>query len=228
MRTHQSVRQNPRATALEVSLITEHFGYAPARRQNGKVSAHPAKRKSTSSVLHRHVERRVQFAGTPLVLPRLADLWTNGTRPPDRRTLLARLGAQEFDPGAIVNQHGVHHRTGLLGRYTPDLAQAHKLQAEFKLVPLSSFNKPFTPPAGQTGGPYAPKEIVRNVIGKMTASEYFNFMADAMKVSPRVSRRLTGCPLRTMTSYYACGCIGPRRLHPRYCRRRIHHGHLRQ
>lgn len=35
-------------------------------------------------------------------------------------------------------------------------------------------------------------------------------------------------PLRTMTSYYACGCIGPRRLHPRYCRRRIHHGHLRQ
>lgn len=110
----------------------------------------------------------------------------------------------------------------------PDLAQAHKLQAEFKLVPLSSFNKPFTPPAGQTGGPYAPKEIVRNVIAKMTASEYFNFMADAMKVSPPVSRRLTGCPLRTMTSYYACGCIGPRRLHPRYCRRRIHHGHLRQ
>lgn len=120
MRTHQSVRQNPRATALEVSLITEHFGYAPARRQNGKVSAHPAKRKSTSSVLHRHAERRVQFPGTPLVLPRLADLRTNGTRPPDRRTLLARFGAQEFDPGAIVNQHGVHHRTGLLGRYTPE------------------------------------------------------------------------------------------------------------
>jgi hypothetical protein len=68
----------------------------------------------------------------------------------------------------------------------PDLAQVHKLQAEFKLVPLSSFNKPFTPPAGQTGGPYAPKEIVRNVIAKMTASEYFNFMADAMKENPPV------------------------------------------
>jgi hypothetical protein len=68
----------------------------------------------------------------------------------------------------------------------PDLAQVHKLQAEFKLVPLSSFNKPFTPLAGQTGGPYAPKEIVRNVIAKMTASEYFNFMADAMKENPPV------------------------------------------
>ena len=67
-----------------------------------------------------------------------------------------------------------------------DLAQVHRLQAEFKLVPLSSFDKPFTPPAGQTGGPYTPKEVVRNVIAKMTASEYFNFMADAMKENPPI------------------------------------------
>jgi hypothetical protein len=67
-----------------------------------------------------------------------------------------------------------------------DLAQVHALQRQFKLVPLSAYGKPYTPPPGQTGGPYTPKEIVRDVIAKMSASEYFNFMAEAMKENPPV------------------------------------------
>jgi hypothetical protein len=148
VRTHQSVRQNPRATALEVSLITEHFGYAPARRQNGKVSAHPAKRKSTSSVLHRHAERRVQFPGTPLVPP-------PGSRTSGQTAQNVLIAGPSWHGSVPRNLTLVRSSTNtafIIGRVysdgtPPDLAQVHKLQAEFKLVPLSSFNKPFTPPA---------------------------------------------------------------------------------
>jgi hypothetical protein len=67
-----------------------------------------------------------------------------------------------------------------------DLAQVHALQRQFKVVPLSSYGKSYTPPPGQTGGPYTPKEIVRDVISKMSTAEYFNFMTDAMKENPPV------------------------------------------
>jgi hypothetical protein len=67
-----------------------------------------------------------------------------------------------------------------------DLAQVHTLQKQFKLVPLSAYGKPYTPPPGQTGGPYTPKEIVRDIIAKMNISEYFNFMTEAMKENPPV------------------------------------------
>jgi hypothetical protein len=65
-----------------------------------------------------------------------------------------------------------------------DLAQVHALQQQFKLVPLSAYGKPYTTPPGQTGGPYTPKEIVRDTIARMSTSEYFNFMAEAMKENP--------------------------------------------
>jgi hypothetical protein len=65
-----------------------------------------------------------------------------------------------------------------------DLARVHALQRQFKLVPLSAHGKLYTPLPGQTGGPYTPKEIVRDVIAKMSTSEYFNFMAEAMKENP--------------------------------------------
>jgi hypothetical protein len=67
-----------------------------------------------------------------------------------------------------------------------DLAQVHALQAQFKLVPLSAYGKAYTPPPGQVGGPYTPKEIVRDVIAKMSIADYFNFMAEAMKEAPPV------------------------------------------
>jgi hypothetical protein len=70
-----------------------------------------------------------------------------------------------------------------------DLAQVHALQRRFKLVPLSAYGKPYTPRPGETGGPYTPKEIVRDVIAKMSTSEYFNFMTEAMKESPPVLPR---------------------------------------
>jgi hypothetical protein len=67
-----------------------------------------------------------------------------------------------------------------------DLAQVHALQSHIKLVPLRAYGKPYTPPAGRTGGQYTPKEIVRDVIGRMSTHEYFTFMAEAMKENPPV------------------------------------------
>ena len=125
------------------------------------------------------------------------DAWTNVIRSPGSRTsgqaaqnfLIAGPSWHGSVPGDLILVRSSTNAAFIIGRVysdgtSQDLAQVHKLQAEFKLVPLSSFNKPFTPPAGQTGGPYTPKEVVRNVIAKMTASEYFNFMADAMKENP--------------------------------------------
>jgi hypothetical protein len=70
-----------------------------------------------------------------------------------------------------------------------DLAHVHALQAQIKLAPLSAYGKPYTPPAGQTGGQYTPKEIVRDVIARMTTPDYFTFLAEAMKENPPVLPR---------------------------------------
>lgn len=67
-----------------------------------------------------------------------------------------------------------------------DLAQVHSLQKAFKLVPLSSYGKTYTPPQGQTGGPYQPSQKVRDIIDAMSTSQYFKFMATAMKANPPV------------------------------------------
>jgi hypothetical protein len=71
-----------------------------------------------------------------------------------------------------------------------DLAEVHKLQAEFKLVPLSSFGKPYTPPAG-TVSPSAPsvKEKVRDILLAMSTQAYFSKMALLMKNNPPVLPR---------------------------------------
>src|SRR5262249_32165142 len=55
----------------------------------------------------------------------------------------------------------------------------------FKLVPLSSYGKPYTPPAGRID-PKAPsvKEIVRDVISAMDTQTHFSMLARSMAVNP--------------------------------------------
>jgi hypothetical protein len=66
-----------------------------------------------------------------------------------------------------------------------DYAAVDALQKEFKLVPLSSYGKPYDPPAG-TLDPKAPsvKEIVRDIIGAMDTQTYFSTLAKSMAVNP--------------------------------------------
>jgi hypothetical protein len=68
-----------------------------------------------------------------------------------------------------------------------DYAEVNAAQKEFKLTPLSSYGKPYTPPPGALD-PAAPsvKEKVRDIIGAMGIQAYFNAMARSMASNPPV------------------------------------------
>jgi hypothetical protein len=77
----------------------------------------------------------------------------------------------------------------LLGRIyctgTPeDYAAVHKLQDEFKLVPLSSYGKPYTPPPGTVDPSIDMKTAVREQVNRMDAASYFKLLCELMKTNP--------------------------------------------
>ncbi len=77
----------------------------------------------------------------------------------------------------------------LLGRIyctgTPeDYAAVHKLQDEFKLVPLSAYGKPYTPPAGNVDPSIDMKTAVREQVNRMDAVSYFKLLCELMKANP--------------------------------------------
>ncbi len=127
------------------------------------------------------------------------DAWTTvihsaGTRTTgeaSQKILIAGPSWRGFVPAGMTLVKLPTNTGFIIGRVysdgTPsDLAQVHALQRHINLVPLRAYGKPYRPPVGQTGGPYTPKEVVRDVIAKMSTAEYFNFMAEAMKENPPV------------------------------------------
>jgi hypothetical protein len=127
--------------------------------------------------------------------------WTNVLAAPGSRTL--GTGAQTIAitgpewhgilPSGITQEvKSPTNSVFIIGRVyadgTPeDYATVNAAQKEFKLVPLSSYGKPYTPPAG-TIDPKAPsvKEKVRDIISAMDAQTYFNAMATSMAANPPV------------------------------------------
>ncbi|WP_445221934.1 DUF1254 domain-containing protein [Bradyrhizobium sp. Pa8] len=95
-----------------------------------------------------------------------------GTLPP---------GVKEYkSPTSIVWLLGRIYCTG-----TPeDYAEVHKLQDEFKLVPLSSYGKPYTPPAGTVDPSQDMKTAVREQVNRMDAVAYFTLLSKLMKDNP--------------------------------------------
>ena len=92
----------------------------------------------------------------------MLDGWTNVFQVPGKRT--TGTGAQTYAvtgpgwkgtlPAGVKEYKSPTNIVWLLGRIyctgTPeDYAEVHKLQDEFKLVPLSSYGKPYTPPRRQ-------------------------------------------------------------------------------
>ncbi len=130
------------------------------------------------------------------------DAWTTVIRSPGSRTLgeaarkilITGPSWHGTVPAGMSQVKSPTNTAFVIGRVysdgTPsDLAHVHALQAQIKIVPLSKIGAQYTPPPGRTGGPYTPKEIVREVIARMSISDYFNFMADAMKENPPVLPR---------------------------------------
>jgi hypothetical protein len=125
--------------------------------------------------------------------------WTNVISAPGKRTLgtgpqtIAITGPtwQGTLPQGITQQvKSPTNSVFIIGRVyaeatTEDYAAVNALQKDFKLIPLSTYGKPYSPPAG-TIDPNAPsvKEIVRNVINAMDTQTYFNMLAKSMAVNP--------------------------------------------
>lgn len=95
-----------------------------------------------------------------------------GTLPP---------GVTEYkSPTAIVWLLGRIYCTG-----TPqDYAAVHAMQDAISLVPLSSYGKPYTPPAGTVDPAIDMKTPVRDQVNNMGTQDYFSLLATLLKDNP--------------------------------------------
>ena len=127
----------------------------------------------------------------------MLDGWTTVFQVPGKRT--TGTGAQTYAvtgpgwkgtlPAGVKEYKSPTNIVWLLGRIyctgTPeDYAEVHKLQDEFKLVPLSSYGKPYTPPAGRVDPSIDMKTAVREQVNRMDAVAYFTLLCKLMKENP--------------------------------------------
>ena len=137
--------------------------------------------------------------GRYFLLPML-DGWTNVFQVPGKRT--TGTGPQTYAitgpgwkgslPAGVKEYKSPTSIVWLLGRIyctgTPaDYAEVHKLQDEFKLVPLSSYGKTYTPPPGTVDPSLDMKTAVREQVNRMDAVEYFTLLCKLMKDNPPVA-----------------------------------------
>lgn len=134
--------------------------------------------------------------GRYFLLPML-DGWTTVFQVPGKRT--TGTGAQTYAitgpgwkgtlPEGVKEYKSSTDIVWLLGRIyctgTPeDYAAVHKLQDEFKLVPLSAYGKPYTPPASKVDPAIDMKAAVRDQVNRMDAVSYFTLLCELMKTNP--------------------------------------------
>ncbi|MCK1455251.1 DUF1254 domain-containing protein [Bradyrhizobium sp. 35] len=134
--------------------------------------------------------------GRYFLLPML-DGWTSVFQVPGKRT--TGTGAQTYAitgpgwkgslPSGVKEYKSPTAIVWLLGRIyctgTPqDYAEVHKLQDEFKLVPLSAYGKPYTPPPGTVDPSIDMKTAVREQVNRMDALAYFTLLCKLMKDNP--------------------------------------------
>jgi uncharacterized protein (TIGR03000 family) len=90
-------------------------------------------------------------------------------------------GVKEYkSPTAIVWLIGRIYCTGT----AEDYAAVHKLQDEMRLVPLSAYGKPYTPPPGKVDPSIDTKKTPRDQVNDMDAGAYFRLLAALLKDNP--------------------------------------------
>jgi hypothetical protein len=127
----------------------------------------------------------------------ILDGWTTVFQVPGKRT--TGTGAQTYAitgpgwkgtiPAGVKEYKSPTNIVWLLGRIyctgTPeDYKAVHELQDQCKLVPLSSYGKPYTPPEGKVDPSIDTKTAVRDQVNRMDAKEYFTLLARLMKTNP--------------------------------------------
>jgi hypothetical protein len=127
----------------------------------------------------------------------LLDGWTTVFQVPGKRT--TGTGAQTYAitgpgwkgtlPSGVKEYKSPTNIVWLLGRIyctgsPEDYAAVHKLQDECKLVPLSSYGKPYTPPPGTVDPSIDMKMSVCDQVNRMDALEFFTPLCKLMNDNP--------------------------------------------
>jgi hypothetical protein len=134
--------------------------------------------------------------GRYYLMPML-DAWTTVFRVPGTRTTgtgpqtyaitgpawsgTLPAGVKEYkSPTSIVWLLGRIYCTGTPGDY----AAVHALQDQVRLVPLSAYGRPYTPPSGTVDPAIDMKTAVRDQVNRLDAVAYFTLLAELMKRNP--------------------------------------------
>jgi hypothetical protein len=127
----------------------------------------------------------------------MLDGWTNVFQVPGKRT--TGTGAQTYAitgpgwsgtlPAGVKEYKSQTSLVWILGRIyctgTPeDYAAVHAVQDQCKLVPLSSYGKPYTPPEGTVDASIDMKTAVREQVNGLDSIAYFSLLAQLMKQNP--------------------------------------------
>ena len=128
----------------------------------------------------------------------MLDGWTDVFQVPGKRTTggkaqkyaLTGPGWSGTLPAGVTEYKSPTNMVWILGRIyctgTPqDYAAVHALQDKFTLVPLSSYGKPYTPAPGVVDPASGDEsKSVRDLVGAMDITTYFNYLAQLMKTNP--------------------------------------------
>ena len=92
-------------------------------------------------------------------------------------------------PAGVTEVKSATGMVWVLGRVyctgTPeDYKAVHALQDKFAVIPLSSYGKPYTPPAGQVDPSFDMKTAVRKQVDGLDIDAYFTRLAQLMKTNP--------------------------------------------
>ena len=127
----------------------------------------------------------------------MLDAWTTVFQVPGKRT--TGTGPQTYAitgpgwtgtlPAGVTEYKSPTAMVWILGRIyctgTPkDYKAVHEMQDKITLVPLSSYGKPYTPPAGTVDPSIDTKTAVRDQVNALDVGAYFNLMAQLMKDNP--------------------------------------------
>jgi hypothetical protein len=134
--------------------------------------------------------------GRYYLMPML-DAWTTVFQVPGKRTTGTK--AQKYAitgpgwtgtlPNGVTEYKSPTSMVWIIGRIyctgTPaDYKAVHEMQDRIALVPLSSYGRPYTPPAGTVDTSIDMKTAVRDQVNALDVAAYFNLMARLMKDNP--------------------------------------------
>jgi len=133
--------------------------------------------------------------GRYYLMPML-DAWTNVFASPGKRTTGTKAGIFAItEPGwsgtlpkGVRELKSPTNYVWIIGRTQTngprDYAAVHAIQKQYKLTPLSSFGKPYSPPPGVVDSNVDMKTPPVEQLAKMDAATFFGRMATLMKVNP--------------------------------------------